>query len=99
MDNEYEENIQNSIDNLARRVSELRLYADRPLLAHEFCDMADAIVSGMYYINELRERDTRVLEAAWATVVSSPESKKLFDYYYAEVKKRGGTGVKFEKSE
>ena len=91
--------IDSGIDGIARMSSELRRYSDRPVLTHELCHFMEYVTSTLYTMNELRERDTRVLEAAWATVVSSPESKKLFDYYYEEVKRRGGTGVKFEKSE
>ena len=90
-----EELIQLHIDKLGSYTSKMRRYADRPATTHEVSELVETINSGLYEIDKVAQRDRDILFTLYAMVTSSPESKKLFDHYYEEVKKRGGTGIKF----
>lgn len=77
-------------DALGHSTSKMRRYADRPATTHEVSELIETVNSGLYELDKITERDDRVLRALLATVISNPESKKLFDRYFEEVKKHGG---------
>ena len=76
----------NVIDALGRLTSKMRRYADRPITTHEVSELIETVNTGLDELDKITERDGYILRALYATVISSPENKKLFDHYLEEAK-------------